>query len=480
MGIKICPDCGGKVSESRDTCIHCGYIFSKPKPKKICPDCEAEVDEDVNECPECGHYFVLPAASASKQDEEPKSEEKPAKEKEQHIHNVICSSCGSGDLEQLDEFTYRCNNCSNIVKVKRPDVNVYNINSFAGDSKTADVPVYQVVRNLDEEEFTRRAVLHLASAENVSPTFLENFKADKSMVILAYITYISKEYMVDVSYSCEIGTDYEVTYYDKDGNKRTKTETRWEPFSGNANDGGVATFCAFGDETKIDALTPFFSVGTYEFEEFKETEKYPLKRRPDRSAEEDEKRHQISSLESDCKYHLPGDHNRNFRSNGRCMFGETKAFYYVPGYTLIAQSNGHEVAFSSVANQEGRIIHVFLESDVVANQGDETMPTRNKAKNQFKLTSFGTVSLLCIIMLPIFIGISLILSIIFSTGLFFIFIPFYVAALIVVSVMRNKTISKIHSNLIRRFKQRKLNACITCLANNNLSPLSDAERSEIL
>ena len=33
MGIKICPDCGEKVSESRNECIHCGYLFT-PKQKK--------------------------------------------------------------------------------------------------------------------------------------------------------------------------------------------------------------------------------------------------------------------------------------------------------------------------------------------------------------------------------------------------------------------------------------------------------------
>ena len=27
MGIKICPDCGGKVSDTRMECPHCGYSF---------------------------------------------------------------------------------------------------------------------------------------------------------------------------------------------------------------------------------------------------------------------------------------------------------------------------------------------------------------------------------------------------------------------------------------------------------------------
>lgn len=33
MSIKICPDCGGMVSEARNDCIHCGHLFN-PKQKK--------------------------------------------------------------------------------------------------------------------------------------------------------------------------------------------------------------------------------------------------------------------------------------------------------------------------------------------------------------------------------------------------------------------------------------------------------------
>jgi len=54
MGIRLCPDCGGKVSTSRNDCIHCGYIF--PETKK-CPDCEENVDINVKECPVCGYIF---------------------------------------------------------------------------------------------------------------------------------------------------------------------------------------------------------------------------------------------------------------------------------------------------------------------------------------------------------------------------------------------------------------------------------------
>ena len=54
MGIKICPKCSGKVSTSRNVCIHCGYVF--PTTKK-CPDCGENLNLDVLECPGCGYLF---------------------------------------------------------------------------------------------------------------------------------------------------------------------------------------------------------------------------------------------------------------------------------------------------------------------------------------------------------------------------------------------------------------------------------------
>ena len=54
MAIKICPECGGKVSTSRDECIHCGYAFPKAKQ---CPDCGESCPPETKECPGCGYFF---------------------------------------------------------------------------------------------------------------------------------------------------------------------------------------------------------------------------------------------------------------------------------------------------------------------------------------------------------------------------------------------------------------------------------------
>lgn len=54
MGIRVCPECGGKVSDSRLDCPHCGYVFTMK-----CPDCGREVSADCRECPDCGHVFFV-------------------------------------------------------------------------------------------------------------------------------------------------------------------------------------------------------------------------------------------------------------------------------------------------------------------------------------------------------------------------------------------------------------------------------------
>ena len=62
MGIKICPQCGGKVSDARNDCPHCNYNFIA---LKKCPDCEEEIASSLSECPICGHIFEEYASKAT-------------------------------------------------------------------------------------------------------------------------------------------------------------------------------------------------------------------------------------------------------------------------------------------------------------------------------------------------------------------------------------------------------------------------------
>ncbi len=56
MGIRICPECGGKVANSLDACPHCGYVFTK---EIACPECGESCKSEASACPTCGHRFKV-------------------------------------------------------------------------------------------------------------------------------------------------------------------------------------------------------------------------------------------------------------------------------------------------------------------------------------------------------------------------------------------------------------------------------------
>ncbi len=112
MAVKLCPKCGGKVAESRNECIHCGFVFTK---EKQCPECEAFVPCDVSECPECGHLFNktgnldLETAlqnTATKQKTEIKNEDDLTAYTE-------CPYCGSDAFLEIGNDYCMCLQCHN-------------------------------------------------------------------------------------------------------------------------------------------------------------------------------------------------------------------------------------------------------------------------------------------------------------------------------------------------------------------------------
>ncbi len=87
MGIKICPDCEGKVSESLDACPHCGHEF---KEEISCPDCGEMVAADSASCPVCGHKFISKSAQYQivNNVEAPKAK----------VIDIACPNCSSKDF----------------------------------------------------------------------------------------------------------------------------------------------------------------------------------------------------------------------------------------------------------------------------------------------------------------------------------------------------------------------------------------------
>ena len=119
MGIKICPQCNGKVSDTRNDCPHCNYIF--PKLKK-CPDCEEEIDDSLLECPICGHFFVegtkdeivqepIVQQELEAQQEAIVQQAEKVEQKVEKSEELTCPYCNSTESMQLGNDLYLCNTC---------------------------------------------------------------------------------------------------------------------------------------------------------------------------------------------------------------------------------------------------------------------------------------------------------------------------------------------------------------------------------
>ena len=116
MGIKICPKCGKKVSDTRRDCPHCGFVVDEEK--VVCPDCQEIVENGVPICPTCGRVL---SEGNSAQDEEaakgkgfstsdPKGDIKRLSPEE---NKVTCPYCGSTGLNEIGGNFFQCEVCRN-------------------------------------------------------------------------------------------------------------------------------------------------------------------------------------------------------------------------------------------------------------------------------------------------------------------------------------------------------------------------------
>lgn len=53
MALINCVNCGNKISDKAQNCVHCGYANLK----KVCSECNSVIDYSIESCPECGAIF---------------------------------------------------------------------------------------------------------------------------------------------------------------------------------------------------------------------------------------------------------------------------------------------------------------------------------------------------------------------------------------------------------------------------------------
>ncbi len=55
MALIKCSECGKEISDTCDSCIHCGCPIEKTI---VCSECGKEIDSDMKNCPNCGNKLT--------------------------------------------------------------------------------------------------------------------------------------------------------------------------------------------------------------------------------------------------------------------------------------------------------------------------------------------------------------------------------------------------------------------------------------
>lgn len=163
MGIKICPICGGKIAEGRIDCIHCGCVLidnrvecedcgaflregtkecpecgsrniidkSKENSKiKICPICGGKVSKTRNDCIHCGFEF---------------------EENQDNLLEEAINDDGNNDCLIEEEFNDEDNNeCLTEEVVNVINDKIYPVNDFESYDQFLDSVIDMIVIPIEE------------------------------------------------------------------------------------------------------------------------------------------------------------------------------------------------------------------------------------------------------------------------------------------------------------------------------------------
>ncbi len=165
MSIRICPECGGKCTDTRNDCPHCGYVF---------PKVEITNFEKVND-----------------------------KNIRTNIVSIKCPHCGSNDVTAIDSENYKCNVCdSTFMLDKGPDtvingniiINESNVRKYADEKSFTKG--FTCKANIDKSLFVKRVYEFLRDSKD---TPVDIFEAKVSEVSETYVDIMYAKGCTDTS-----------------------------------------------------------------------------------------------------------------------------------------------------------------------------------------------------------------------------------------------------------------------------------------
>ncbi|MBP3291941.1 MAG: leucine-rich repeat protein [Clostridia bacterium] len=469
MGIRICPDCGGKVSESRRDCIHCGYVFPLTKQ---CPDCGESVEENAKVCPECGYPFeveqttgvatasVAPTVQTNKSKVEQTS-------KLHETTSVVCPQCGSNDIELKSSELGKCRACGTTVVLPKKEQQVNVVNNFVVNNNAENSAQYYTIkreRTLNDE-FIRGAYVAMTQ-DRKTPIDISDGEFDH--VNESNEQYIEVDSTANITYSVTVGYDYKVTYteYDSQGKpvQRTKTETEWKPFSGShvtqstvyvGNDDNSNRASAFNravNHAEPGSIMPYDGTNS---------SVAPLT--PNPASIEEAKQNAISQAESEAERSLPGDRHKDFRASGSATVNSVKS-YSAPTQDAVFKYKEEEHFCTAFA------FGPFMLGGTSPDDSDSIHRVVKEKTNPLFIASLSLLGVLIVLIVVAFacpVG--------FDGALTSILVPACVMlAMLIASIVVTKSL---YTKLINKQQHAKVERTDEKLSELKLAPMTDAEKT---
>ena len=350
----ICKNCSATLPDDSVFCNMCG---TRVEQKKVCPMCNQQVAENSLFCSYCGAKITNETTNNEDSSSNAKNEEEfvptpipvaePASKAVQNatendasddaeleddsfeddedcdVEAIVCTQCGSGNVELISEELGKCKNCGTQVIIKTPQqtnvintsVNIQMMERFG----KAPLRFCELRKEFDATAFFVKALTEMAYDKDVPDDIFINSKF--APVKTEYRQYALAKGTAQMSYSATIGYDRKVEYkeYNSSNNSyvtKTKIVTDWKPFSGSHTGEYVAVVPNDNNQDYLDCYDYKTNCLSSTIEYDKSVSKAPAPLAPTSSTIESLESRVLRLAEFDCKNKLPGDKNKDFNCSG--------------------------------------------------------------------------------------------------------------------------------------------------------------------
>ena len=469
----FCLKCGSRVDGNK-TCHKCEKLI--PEESVFCVYCGAKVGESIPVTPtieqkqenEIVAPVIIPVAVSTETtsdnvteiDNNSNLEVETSVESDETpiIQGIVCTQCGSGNVELITESLGRCNNCGTQIIINANEennviTNNVNITMVANGNFETPISFYELPKEIDEKTFYANALTQIALDKN-SP--VDVFISSKfEPVKTEYRQYLFGKGTAEMTYTATVGYDrkeqYTTTtnkhlsegdYYTYKGvSKRAdrsgtftvdtikeRTVTDWQPFNGSHT--GEYNYVSANEDLEDCVNTYDYKnlciQSAIEYDASSSTSPAPLA--PTSSAIEALKSGIKSNASYDCEKSLPGDRKKDFKSNGHVTLSLIES-HVAPQYIL--KYNYLNVEYTSKAHSCKNSV---ISGDIPSAQTEiETEIEENKTVKTLNIITLCTLLF------------SILSSILFPIVLKIIFAVVGIASFITYWIIRSKTSKEIYA-----------------------------------